>query len=101
MSKRNYSRPIEPVVHEPETTEVIEPIVQEPEVKRDTVGVVVECDRLNVRKAPNTSATVLCVINRDEKVTVDEQKSKGQFYKVRLASGVEGYCMKNYISLQM
>ena len=112
MSKKNYNnyskkqqvaeqpKPVEEVVEVVE--EVVEeiPVVEEvvEEVKAPVVGVVADCKKLNVRKAPNPNASVVCEIAVGTEVEIDEANSTGEFYKVVLASGMEGFCMKKYIS---
>ena len=94
--------PVEPAV-EPviETIVETEPVVEEPDAETETVhtmGYVTGCTRLNVRKAPKPRAEVVCEINRDTEVEIDEEQSTVDFYKICTASGVEGYCVKTYIT---
>ena len=72
---------------------------QEPEIRAAITGVVVDCDRLNVREAPRPDAAVVCTIPRDTEVTIDKSESARGFYKVCLVSGIEGFCVKQYISI--
>lgn len=70
------------------------------EVMKDFAsGVVTDCLRLNVRKAPSADAEILTVIDAYSNVMVDMSASSDAFYKVCTETGVEGYCMKKYISL--
>lgn len=69
---------------------------QEPEMLS---GVVVDCVRLNVRTAPNPTAAVVCTIPCGAEVVVFEEESTDEFYKVYTASGAEGFCMKQYVSI--
>lgn len=66
---------------------------------KSVVGVVFDCSKLNVRKYPYTHADVRCVIKAGDKVTIDEEGSTELFYKVRTESGVDGYCMRQYIAV--
>lgn len=91
----------EPVV---ESIPAAKPIVEEtstiePEVTESTrkLGRVYGCSRLNVRKAPKPRAEVVCELNCNTKVEIDEEQSTIDFYKIITASGVEGYCVKTYI----
>lgn len=85
--------------------EIIEeaaPVVTE-EVKEEVkqvIGGLVDCARLRVRKAPNTTADVLCEIDSTAKVMIDKVKSTSDFYKVCTEAGVEGYCMKKFIKIE-
>ena len=78
-------------------------ITPEPEVAPAPVppktGIVVDCARLNIRKKPDANAEVVCVIGRSAKVTIDEENSTKNFYKVCTEVGAEGYCMKQFINV--
>lgn len=63
-------------------------------------GVVADCENLNVREAPNPDATVVKIIDKDSEVMIDESESTDDFYKVCTASGVEGFCMKQFIAVR-
>lgn len=63
-------------------------------------GVVVNCQKLRVRKAASPDAGVLCEIAVDAEVVIDEKKSTNEFYKVCTEAGVEGYCMKQFIAVK-
>ena len=66
-------------------------------VVKPVIGTVSKCPKLNVRKKPNLNAKVVTVIGVNCKVNIDEDKSTNDFYKVTTESGVEGYCMKDFI----
>lgn len=94
-------------VVETETTEVeaVEEVV-EPEVKEEKpvgtkIGVVSSCGRLNVRRTPEAAGDVVTTIPLGATVTIDVRNSKKDFYKVILADGTEGFCMKDYITASM
>ncbi len=71
-------------------------------VKNDKpfVGVVTNCVKLNVRETPDPNGTILTVIPALSAVTVDLEGSTDTFCKVRTETGIEGYCMKQYIHLR-
>lgn len=69
---------------------------KEPEV---VPGIVVDCVMLNVREKPMSSARVVCKLPCWTKVAIDERGSTPQFYKIYTATGIEGFCMKQYIAL--
>ena len=60
-------------------------------------GVVSNCTKLNLRAEPNSDAEVLCELPCNTEVEVDKAASTEKFYKVCTATGMEGYCMKDYI----
>ena len=67
---------------------------------KPTYGVVSNCDRLNVRKKPHRGQNVLTVIEEDETVEITMHKSTKNWYFVKTESGVEGYCMTDFIVLK-
>lgn len=69
----------------------------EPEI---VIGIVSNCPRLRVRKTPSPNAPVLTEIVKGSEVVIDESKSTGYFYAVVTESGVEGFCMKEYIQVR-
>lgn len=75
-------------------------IVEEPEVIKPTVGYVINCAKLNVRDNPYTHSKVLCTIERDSEVEIDEARSTEDFYKICTAAGIEGYCVKYFIKIK-
>ena len=65
----------------------------------ELIGYVTDCVKLNVREAASKDSNVLCEIILNSKVIVDEENSTDDFYKVTTETGVEGYCMKQYINV--
>lgn len=75
------------------------------EVEVETVpetkyGRVANCLRLNVRKKPNPYSEVVTVLERGDEVAITDEESTIEFYKVCTASGVEGFCMRNFIEVK-
>lgn len=64
------------------------------------IGKVSDCKKLNVRKFPDTSATLVGVIDEGAEVMIDKDASTLMFYKVCTEYGVEGYCMKKFITVE-
>lgn len=65
-----------------------------------TVGFVDGCERLRVRKESNVDSEELCIINKSSEVVIDLENSTEDFYKVKTSEGVEGYCMKKFITIR-
>lgn len=83
-----------------EETVAEQPVVEEPVKKPTTVtGYVTECARLYVRKKPDVKADPVCIVNLNDALTVDEAKSKGDWYRVTTADNKYGYCMKKYVNI--
>ena len=101
MSMKNYSKMYAaeeetqpfPV---PDTDEENPVVEEEPMI---VTGTVVNCVRLNVREQMNTGATVLCVLPAGAEVEVIADEEHDEWYHVITATGIEGFCMKNYIQL--
>ena len=71
--------------------------VEEPPKKEKVLGTVVNCSRLRVREHPSINAIVAAEIDEGSEVVINEDKSTEEFYSVVTATGLEGYCMKDYI----
>lgn len=87
---------ITPTVGNDDTGVTPEITPEEPEM---IFGVVTDCAKLNVRKAPDVTAPIICTIPRNAEVEVLFEESTDEFYKVLTASGVEGFCMAKYIAI--
>ena len=74
--------------------------VEEPPKKENALGIVVNCPRLRVREHPSINAVVAAEIDEGSEVVINEDKSTEEFYSVITATGLEGYCMKDYIQLK-
>ena len=64
-----------------------------------TIGVVTGCSKLNVRKKPNINSDVIVVVNAGSELTIDVDKSHGEWYKVTDQNNNVGYCMKKYVKV--
>lgn len=93
MAKKNYNK------ISTEKPEAVETEVQETTEVTPVIGTV-NCAKLNVRKQGKINADRVCIIDKDTEVTIDEAKSTKNFYKIKLANGTEGYCVKEFITLK-
>jgi len=75
--------------------ETAEVAPEKPQKSKKKVGFVHNCEKLNIRVAPNKDADIVEVINKDTKVRIDEANSTDDFYAVE-----NGYCMKQYIEVK-
>ena len=114
MSKKNYNKistatpkadPIEPTsldavieeAVEEALAEVVVETVSEPEV---VMGTVFNCQKLNIRKEPRVNADILCVVPAGTELCVCQDNSTGEWLNVTTEAGINGYCMKAYISVK-
>lgn len=56
---------------------------------------IVTATKLNVRALPYASASVVGVLDKETKVTIEGEEN--EFYKIS-ANGLVGYCVKQYIN---
>lgn len=92
---------MDPVVEaEAEQAQEIVEELQEVEEAVPTVGFVDNCECLRVRKESNVDSEELCIINKLSEVVIDLDNSTDYFYKVTTSEGVEGYCMKKFITIK-
>lgn len=100
--KRDYTKyhnESQPKTYAPPAEEIPATVVDDQEVEMP-IGVVVNCERLNVRTQPSPMADVICTVECGEKLAVDKSESHDLFYKVFAEIGAEGYCMKQFIKIE-
>lgn len=95
-------KPIMDPIIEAEAEQAQEIVEESQEVEEavPTVGFVDNCERLRVRKESNVDSEELCIINKLSEVVIDLDNSTDYFYKVTTSEGVEGYCMKKFITIK-
>ena len=104
MGKNNKQS--KPVVDTPVEPEVIEEVVEEVEavteevIPQPVIGFVSNCDRLNVREKPFKGSNVLTILAGGCDVIVNEHLSTENFYHVQTRHAIQGFCQKDYISIQ-
>ena len=86
---------VTPVVEDQE--EVIPPVVEE---HKPIIGTIVNCAKLNVRKEPKGDAVVIGQLVAGSEVMIDDSFKHEDFYKVCTALGVEGFCVKYFITIR-
>lgn len=62
-------------------------------------GVVHNCEKLNVRKRPSKDSEIVFVLNEGSEISIDEENSTEEWYSITHVSGVEGFCMKQFVSI--
>lgn len=73
-----------------ESEEITEP--------KEKIGIV-NCARLNVRVSPMANASVVCVLDCGAKVSITDD-SDDVFYNIYTETGICGYCMKKFITVE-
>lgn len=64
------------------------------------IGLVTDCDKLNIRERPTVESPVVCEVVCQAELVIDEKGSTEQFYKVCTDAGIEGFCMREFITIQ-
>lgn len=78
--------------------EVIE--VDEEEIEEIEEGTVVDCVNLNIRKEPDLNSAVLCTVPVSTKLLIGMAKSTLSWLYVYTESGIEGFCMKQFVDIK-
>lgn len=68
-------------------------------ISEPVLGVVSGCSKLNVRKEPKAGSDIVCELEAKTEVMISETESTKDFYRVFTKDGVQGYCMKQYITI--
>ena len=62
------------------------------------IGTVIGCEKLRVRPTPDTDQEEIFLIDNGSVVKISLEDSTEEFYKIKTDDGIEGYCMKSFIS---
>ena len=63
-------------------------------------GVVSNCKKLHIRKEADKRSQSIMVVDMATELKVNVKKSTKDWYSVKTTSGVEGFCMKEYITVE-
>ena len=77
----------------------VESVIEEPVVESVVEGVVTNCDQMYVRSEASVDSEPLGTIKKNTKVRIYESESTNDFYSVCTETGLEGFCMKKFISI--
>ena len=92
---KNYSKP---------NNQVEEPQIAEEEVskpKKQMIGVVIDCSSLNIRAKSNINSEIIATVKAGTELLINEDESVNEWYKVCTEAGIEGFCMKKYVSVRI
>lgn len=64
------------------------------------IGLVVDCKKLNIRERPAVDAPIICAVVYQTELMINENESFEEFYKVCTDAGIEGFCMKKFVTIQ-
>lgn len=63
-------------------------------------GIVVDCNRLNIRTKPSINSKPVGNVTVNSEVTINLNQSNDEWLKVITKDGVEGFCMKKYVKIK-
>ena len=89
------------IIEETAAEPVDQPVEEAPK-KESKVGIVANCEKLNLRRSPlkdSDGANIITELLPGVAVVIDEDESTPNFYKVTTETGLEGYCMRQFIEL--
>lgn len=92
---KNYSKPNNQI----EEPQIAEEEVSEP--KKPMIGVVIDCSSLNIRAKSSINSEIIATVKAGTKLLINEDESIGEWYKVCTEAGIEGFCMKKYVSIRL
>ena len=69
------------------------------EADNTVVGYVSGCLKLNIREEGYLGANVVCVVPEKTALLIEVAESNDEWYKVYTETGMEGFCMKQYVTL--
>lgn len=93
IAKVNESEEVEEEVNEEVTKEATK------EADSTVVGYVSGCLKLNIREEGYLGANVVCVVPEKTALLIEVAESNDEWYKVYTETGMEGFCMKQYVTL--
>lgn len=77
-----------------------ESLAESTEKSKEIIGFVDGCENLYVRKDSSKKSDHLAIIRKMTEVVIDSENSTKDFYKVKTSDGIEGYCMKKFITIK-
>lgn len=81
-------------------SEELDDAVNEEKNPRYVNGIVENCGALRVRQTPSSDGEILTTIDKGTELEIDLCNSTDEFYNVCTPYGINGYCMKKFITLQ-
>ena len=87
---------IEPEVTESETN--IEPEVTEEEIQNEQLVRVIP-NLLNIRFEAEKDATIVTIVSKDDELILLDKEPINGFYHIITKTGIEGYCMVEFVEL--
>lgn len=95
-NKKKDERKIE-IEDKPARVEFIPETVDTVTLPNTVEGIVINCGKLNVRANPDIDSDIVTVLNAMSEIEINVNESTGEWFKVCTATGIEGYCMREFV----
>ena len=95
--KHTYAKNETPTISE---AECMNDDLVEVETSTEKVGVVANCEKLNIREEASKDSKILHVVDAGTELTIDTERSLEGWHYVSNADGVNGFCMKDYVHME-
>lgn len=69
-------------------------------MNNQVVGIVTDCENLNIRAYPDLDSPVLCTARCGSELLIDLGSSTTRWYSVCTSMGVDGYCVKSFVEIK-
>lgn len=79
----------------------IEPECETNTASTEVIGTVIKCKALNIREEADIRSDIVCVIPVGSNVMIDTTNYSGEWFKVCTEAGLEGYCLSEFVSIDM
>ena len=79
---------------------VEEEVKENVEETKRVPAMVINCYKLNIRERPTIYSQVVATVAIGTKLEMVDRKKAGNFYKVILPNGMEGFCMKDFVKIE-
>lgn len=97
--------PVEPLEVKMEHKAIDGPVIVNETVDTVTLhktitGVVAGCAKLNVRSKPAVDADILLILDANAEIMIDPARSTNEWVKITTAAGVDGFCMRKFVTVK-
>ena len=84
-----------------QTVELVSLMINNLSESEPVEGVIVDCEKLNLRSEPSFGDNVICEIDKSNRLLIDKSLSTKDFYKVSSAFGIEGFVFKKFVRIEV
>lgn len=99
-TKKKTTTPVEEVeVIEQPTPEVVEKPAKT-KVSKVKLGIVTECEQLNIRSAASKNATRVAVIPKGTEFEIESFESGSEWLKITTKTGIKGFVMAKFVTVK-